>query len=52
VAEGRPDVVNLIVQGAIDLVVDTPSGGRNGRHPPAASGPEQWADARVPPSAE
>jgi carbamoyl-phosphate synthase large subunit len=35
VGEGRPDVVDLIAQGKICLVVNTPSPGRNG-HPPAA----------------
>jgi carbamoyl-phosphate synthase large subunit len=35
VGEGRPDVVDLIVQGTISLVVNTPSSGREMQPPPA-----------------
>ena len=35
VGEGRPDCVDVIVQGKINLVVNTPSAGGEGHHEPA-----------------
>jgi carbamoyl-phosphate synthase large subunit len=35
VGEGRPDVVDLIAQGKVNLVVNTPSSGQGGRKGPA-----------------
>jgi len=35
VGEGRPDCVDVIVQGKINLVVNTPSTGVDGHHEPA-----------------
>jgi carbamoyl-phosphate synthase large subunit len=47
VGEGRPDCVDLIVQGRVALVVNTPSGPRHGRDMYGA-----LADPPLPPDAE
>ncbi|TET49916.1 MAG: hypothetical protein E3J64_08885, partial [Anaerolineales bacterium] len=39
VGEGRPDVADLIAQGKVGLVVNTPSAVRGDRRPPAATVP-------------
>jgi len=48
VGEGRPDVVDLITQGRVRLVVNTPTGGRNGNNWPTPPLPAAAEKRGVP----